>query len=367
MAIPVQDARGVFTRQIVARWNELSELAPKGFLRSFFTKKTTDTKEISIEVMRGTEKIAVDVLRGTDGNRNSFSRSAEKIFVPPFFNEYFDMTELDKYDLLFGMNANDVSVNTVTSVIEAALEKVAILRYKIERAYELYASQVFESGIVLLVSGDNIDFKRKAGSMVVKDAPEYWTVNTVDPREQLKAGANFLRQTGKASDGEYNIILGQSALTALLANPFIVNNLIKDVKLIDLNMPQASASGGILHGKISFGSYIGYLWSYPEYYDDSTGVATPYIDDDYFYMLPVRSGKFVMSFAGVPMVVKDSRNAEFPEFITQVAADYALYNFMDTKKMKHDFGIMSAGLPIPVSIDRIYSSKVTGSGGVIGG
>jgi hypothetical protein len=202
--------------------------------------------------------------------------------------------------------------------------------------------------------------------MIVNTPAEYWKIPTVDPRIQLVAAGNFLRQTGKSNDGEFNVILGQAALTALLANPFIVNNQIKDVKLVDLTMPQAQASGGVLHGKISAGSYVFYLWSYPEYYDNSLGVSTPYIDDDYIYVLPVRSGKFVMSFAGVPMVVRDARNAEFPEFITQVAADYALWNYLDTKKMKHDFGIMSAGLPIPVSVDRIYSSKVTGSE-VVGG
>jgi hypothetical protein len=367
MPIPVQDARGVFTRQIVARWNELSELAPKGFLRSFFTKQTTDTKEISIEVMRGTEKIAVDVMRGADGNRNTFSKSAEKLFVPPFFNEYFDMTSLDKYDLLFGMNATDVSANTVQSVIAAAIEKTAILRYKIERAYELQAAQVFTTGIVTLKNGDNIDFKRKAASMKVYTPGEYWKVPTVSPRIALQAGCDFLRGPGRANVGMFDAILGQRALADLLDNPIISKSeSIKDIKLIDIKSPQANSEGALLHGQISIGSYLVNLWSYPDTYDNESGVATPYIDDNYMIMLPSTSGKFIFSFAGVPMIVRDTRNAEFPEFITQVATDYALYNYLDTRKMTHDFGIMSAGIAIPVSVDRIYSAKVTGTE-VIGG
>lgn len=359
MAIPIQEARGVFTKVLVARWNELMELAPKGFLRSFFTKQTTSAKEISIEVMRGTEKIAVDVLRGTDGNRNTFSKHAEKIFIPPFYNEYFDATELDRYDLLFGANATNPTVGVIDGMISQALEKLNILKYKIERAYELQAAQVFESGIVQLISGDNIDFKRKAGSMVVKDAAEYWQVATVDPRADFITGGNFLRQTGKAGDGEFNVILGSNALTVLLANPFIDNDKIKSISLVDLKMPQVNAMGGIYHGTLSAGPYRIHLWSYNEFYDNSSGVSTAYINTNQFYMVPMNSGKFVMSFAGVPAIIRDVRNAEFPEYITQMEADYYINNYIDPKGKKHVFEILSAGLAIPVSVDRIFSMQVT--------
>lgn len=366
MAIPVQQARGVFTQQLIARWNELRELAPKSFLRSFFTQSTTDSKYVSIEVMRGTEKVAVDVLRGTEGNRNTFSKSAEKIFMPPFYHENLDMTEFDKYDVMFGQDAMSVSVGTVDSLIAQALDKLVVLRYKIERAYELQASQVLTSGIIVLNSGDNIDYKRKAASMVVNTAGEYWKVPTVDPRTQLKAGANFLRHTGKANVGVFDIILGQAALTDFLANPFINNEKIKDIKLIDLQSPQSTSTGAILHGQISAGSYLFNIWTYPENYDTSAGVSTPYINDNYMYMLPSNGTRFNFAFAGVPAIVKDIRNEQFPELITSVAADYVIGNYIDVAKKKHVFEIMSAGLAVPVSVDRIYSAKVTGTE-VVGG
>lgn len=359
--IPIQDARGVFTRTLIERWNELSEIAPKSFLGSFFTKKTSTTKEVSIEVMRGTEKIAVDVVRGSDGNRNSFSRHAEKIFVPPFYNEYFDATELDRYDLLFGQNALSIGGPVVTGMIEQALEKINILKYKIERAYELQRSQVLDAGIVELVSGDNVDFKRKDASMVAKEVADYWNVAEVDPRVDFITGGNFLRQTGKAGDGEFNAIIGSAALAAFLNNPFIVNSLIKDVALIDLKMPQTDAMGGVFHGRISAGPYIINIWSYPEYYDNADGVSTAFIDDNYAIMLPIKSCRLIMSYASVPAIIRDTANAEFPEFIGQVEADYYINNYIDAKGKKHVFEILSAGLAIPVSVDRIYSMKVTGS------
>lgn len=361
MAIPIQEARGLFTKTLVARWNELMEIAPKNYLRSFFTKKTTTAKEISIEVMRGTEKIAVDVLRGTNGNRNTFSKHAEKIFVPPFFNEYFDATELDRYDLLFGQDASNPTIGVIDGMITQALEKLNILKYKIERAYELQCSQVFTTGIVQLTNGDNIDFKRKAGSMVVKDAAGYWSVSTVDPRDDMRSGADFLRKTGKAYDSEFNVILGAKALTDLLANPNVNDDKIKTLALVDLRMPQTDAMGGVYHGTLSAGPYKMHLWSYPDYYDNSEGVSTAYINDYYMIILPKTSGKFVMSYAGVPAIIRDQRNAEFPEYIRQMESDYFINNFIDPYGKKHVFEILSAGLSVPVSVDRIYSSQVTGS------
>ena len=365
--IPIQDARGVFTRELVASWNELLDLAPKNFLGSFFTKKTTAAKEVSIEVRRGTEKIAVDVLRGTNGNRNQFTRHSEKMFVPPFYNEWFDATELDKYDLLFGQNATAANVNTVTSVIESAVEKLMIIRYKIERAYENQIAQLFESGIVQLKSGDNIDFKRKAASMLDNGNGSYFNNQAVNPEDIFMAGGLFLRTIGKATDGVFNVILGERALVAFKRNPKVIQqNYNIYVKLIDLHMPQANAMGAVLHGQYAAGSYLFNIWTYPEYYEDANGVSTPYIDQDQMIMIPANSAKFVMSFAGVPIIIRDSKSDEFPQFVSQIDSDYVINNYIDPPSKKHVFELLSAGLAIPVSVDRIYSQKVS-SGDVIGG
>jgi hypothetical protein len=364
--IPIQDARGVFTNTLIATWNELTELAPKAFLRSFFTKKTTSSKEVSIEVMRGTEKVAVDVLRGTNGNRNTFSRFTEKMFVPPFYNEYFDATNLDRYDVLFGRNATSAPAPVISGMIDQATEKLMILRYKIERAYELQASQVFESGIVQLTSGDNIDYKRKATSMVVNLPAAYWTNSSIDPRNDLLAGANFLRTTGKSRGGIFKVIVGSNALAALLNHAKIAEYNVINISLVDLKSPQVDSEGAIYIMRLSWGGYMFDIWSYPETYETSAGVATPYINADYFYMVPETGAQLIMSFAGVPAIIRDVRNAEFPEFIGQVEADYWINNYIDPMGKKHVFEILSAGLAIPVSVDRIYSAKVTGTE-IVGG
>jgi hypothetical protein len=358
--LSISEARGLFTRELIAVFDESKQLAPKSFLLSFFKKKTTDQKNISIQVRRGQELIAVDVLRGTGGNRNTISKHSEKLLTPPYFKEWFDATELDRYDLLFGEAATSISASTFNGMIENAIEKTMLLKDKINRTYELYASQVFESGIVQLTSGDNIDFKRKATSMVDLTSSGYFNNTDANPMEAFTAAGNFLRQIGKAGDGVFNVIMGSDVLTAFISNPFVTaQNYNLNIKLIELNMPQVGAEGGVYHGQFSAGSYKFNIWSYPEIYD-LAGVATPYIDTDQAYVLPVNSFEGYLSFAGVPAIVKGTNDA-FPEFVSQIATDFYLYNYVDPAKESHVFGVKSAAIPIPVTIDRIYSMKAYGT------
>ena len=353
--IPITEGRSVFTNVILEQWDELKELQSKSFLRSFATKKTSSTLEVSIEVRRGTEKVAVDVLRGTNGNRNAISRSTERIIVPPYFKEYIDITELQHYDRLFGVNATGtISANMVTTLIQGALEQIGIVKKKIERAYELQVAQVLESGIVLLNTSDNIDFKRKAASMYDATAAGYFNNPNVDPETEFIRAAEFLRKTGKSTDGVFNVIMGSNVYPAFKQNPFIKEkNYNTNIKLIELHMPQANAEGGVLMGQYSAGSYLFNIWTYPEFYEDSTGTMVPYIDENQAIFLPVQSLRMVLAHGGVPAVFKSETGQ--PAGIVSMEGDYVVNSFIDEEGMKHVFNLQSAGVVVPVSIDRIYT------------
>ncbi|MGR3177850.1 MAG: major capsid protein [Candidatus Anammoxibacter sp.] len=353
--ITTVDARGLFTKMLIAVYKETTR--PTSFLRSFFRVVENDTKLLSIEVMRGTEKIAVDVLRGTEGNRNDFSRSSEKIFEPPYFREYFDATDLDFYDRLFGAAGGQVDVLTFEGWLVKVAEKLRLLQDKIERAYELQAAQVFSSGIVTLVNGDNIDFKRKAASLLVLGGGDLWSAAASDPISDLKVAAKFLRTAGKSTGGVVNAVFGELALDAFLTNPAVKERAdIRNFKLDDITGPQREATGGVLHGRVTAGSWEVNIWTYPEF-RDLAGVSTPYIDDKEVFVIPLQPN-FVHGFASVPKIFRDSANAEFPEFIQQVRAAFVIGNYVDSRTDKHVFDIKSAGLPIPVAIDQIHTTKV---------
>ena len=358
MDISIVQARGIFTQTLIATYSERPKVF--GFLRSFFPSVETGTKEISIEVQRGTEKIAVDVMRGTEGNRNSFSRSTQKVFEPPYYKEWFDATDLDFYDMLFGqLSSGQVDAKMFSDWVSKVSEKIGFLQDKIERRYEVQCAQVIEDGIVQLDSVTNIDFKRKAASLInVNVAGDYWNVAGSDPIGDLLTGCDFIRQKGKSQGSTLNLVMGSKALLALIGHADIKENAdLKNYGLAVITAPQRNAVGQTLHGTISVGPYMVNLWSYPEFYDNAAGVSTPYLSDNKCTLLPEKP-MFKFAFGSVPMIVRDKSNAEFAGYITQNASAFVIGNYIDDRSEKHIFDIKSAGIAIPVAIDQMYTLEV---------
>jgi hypothetical protein len=344
--IATSDARALFTKMLVAVYKERK--TPTAFLRSFFRVVENSTKELSIEVQRGTEKIAVDVERGTEGNRNNFSKSTEKIFVPPYYREYFDATELDLYDRLFG--STEIDNGVFNQFMESVADKLRSLQEKIERSYELQCSQVLMTGIVTLNAGVNIDFKRKAGSLVALGGTP-WDNDANNPITEMETGANWMRQNGKTEGVIFNVIMGSSALGAFLNNAKVKARAdIRNFTLDVVAAPQRNAVGASYHGRVTIGSYMADIWTYPEFYDTAGGVSTPYIDAKKIVMLP-QVPNFVLGFAAVPQLI-DEKNP------TVKKGAYIIGDYKDERNHKHVFDIRSAGVAIPVAVDQIYTKTV---------
>lgn len=351
--ISLAQARQIFTQELSSYYREIN--VPKSFLRSFFTDKEKSSKLVSIEVRRGTEKVAVDVQRGTEGNRNTFSKSSMKVFEPPYYREYFDMTDLDFYDAMVSNNGT-VSVATFNEWLGEAADNVMELQFKIERAYELQCKQVLETGVVTTKDGDNIDFKRKAASLVANGAGNTWATSTVDPIASLKAGAEFLRTKGKASGGVFNVIMGSTALSNFLNNEIIQKRSdIRHFSLDSVRAPQRNALGAALHGEVSAGAWMIRVWSYPEYYDTSSSDNNPYVDPKKIIMLP-EAPKFDMTFAAVPKLMGD--NSDEGAGLAGQRGAYMISEYLDKRKTAHIIDVKSAGLAIPVAVDQIYTEQV---------
>jgi hypothetical protein len=359
MSLPVNQLRAIFTKAYMEKYKEI--IPAPSFLKSFFNVKTYLTKSVGIEVQRGTERIAVDVQRGVDGNRNKWSLSTEKQFVPPFYNENFDATSLDNYDMMFGMAPN-ATPSVVGYMANDVAERLLQIRAKIERAKEYQCSQVFNTGVVTLKNGDNIDFKRRAESLVDLNAGSgggYWSVAGTDIDLQLSNAGNFIRTFGKNSVKEANIITSGKAYAALKQTDWFKNTTdFRRANLMDLTMPQANANGGVYHGTVSGGAYVYHFWTYDEIYEDSTGTVQRYFPEDKAFVVPVQGTRFELAHAAVPAILKDVTNAEFNEYIGSIAAEYYINNYIDPKAKAHIFEMYSAPLAIPVTVDMIYTMKV---------
>lgn len=358
------DARRLVTKELIDVYRETA--IPTSLLSSFFIPRESNSRVVSVEVERDSENIAVDVIRGTEGNRNTIDRFTERVIEPPYYREYFDVTQLYFYDQLFGRGDMEVDGMTFATWMEEMSRRIMKLQMKIQRSIEKQASEVLQTGIVLLNKGTNIDFKRKATSLVNLQAGNYWDETGVDPIPSIEAGCNFLRQEGKAMGGDFIMILGQKAQRSLLANQAFKE--LADYRrtpLVQLSIPQriSDAIGGAFHGQFSAGSYNIMLWTYPQFYDNAAGASIPYVNDRNMILLPMNP-RFRLSYAAVPRILRDTRNAEFPELMTGTGIGfergrYVIGNYIEERTETHVFDVKSAPICIPTAVDQIYTGIVT--------
>lgn len=352
MNISTTDAIGLYTKKVVEVYQERPKV--NSFLRSFFPTgpgDVTDTLEVSILVERGSEKIAVDVLRGTDGNRNTFTRSTEKIFIPPYYREYFDQTHLQMYERLFALT--EISANAFGRLLNDTADHMMSLQNKIERSIELMIAQIFETGIVQLKDAQNIDYRRKAGSMVnLNGAGGYWSVGATNVFNQLQAAGVWLRKNGKVASQRFTVIMGSEASDALFSNTtFLGRQNLFNMKLDTVNPPQRDAAGGIYLGTLTGGPYLFDLYTFPDYYEDpnNNNVLTEYINPKIAVVIP-NGARFKTVFAAVPQLIGPGGTIQ--------TGQYIFSKYEDEKKKTREFHIESAPLPIPVQIDTIYTMQV---------
>jgi hypothetical protein len=344
--IPASQARALFTQGLVDIYRE--QVKTTNFLRSFFPTEEFGTKYLSVEVERGFEKVAVDILRGTEGNRNVFSKSTEKIWEPPLYKEFFDMTQLDVYDRLF-TSSGDISEADLGALIAESAKRLMALEQKIERAYELQASQVLFDGITTLNAVESIDWKRKAASLSDQSGTT-WATGTNSPFTTLENAAKFIRTNGKSQGDVYNVIMADNVLTAFLGNTIVKDRSdIINFNLGAVNEPQRNSVGAAYHGRVSAGSYLFDIWTYPEEYTAANGTATPYIPTKKLVVLP-QNPRFKMAFAAVPQLIESG--------VQNIRGAYKVAEYIDQRKATHEIEIQSAGLAIPVAVDQMYTAQV---------
>jgi len=347
--ISTTDARGLYTKKLVAVWKD--RVKPSNFLELFFPtapSDVTDSYEISVVAQRVTEKIATDVIRGTDGNRNKFEKSTEKILVTPYYREYFDQTNMQLYDRTF--QASEVTDNQLIRLINDTADHASQLQGKIERRLELQRAQLLDTGILTMTQGAGfINFFRKATSMVDLGAGQYFANNS-NVFTQLAAGGKWLRQNGKMSGNRIIAIFGETAKADFDANTvFTSRQNLFNMALDSIAAPRTNAQGGVYHGLLTAGPYTIEVWTYPEFYDNAGGVSTPYIDPKKVILFPANGIQAKTVYAACPQLLEPGQ--------APIRAKFLLNEFTDEKRKTREFHIESAGMPMLVGEDNIYTIK----------
>lgn len=345
--IQTTDAQGLFTKAVTAAYKE--RISPKGGMRAIFTEKVVPTLEVSIAVQRTKEKIAKEVPRGTDGNRNEFSRTSEKIFLPLYFREWFDLTKLQLYNALFSSQSIDSAI--FAAFVDDVTHHIMICQEKIERSIEKMGADVLTTGKVYDKDGNvYIDYGRKAESFTDAGAGNYFANAGIDPFKQLKDDCDFLRKVGKAEGGVFNAWCGETAINDLIANDvFQKRQNLFHMSLDQVQGPVRDAVGTVFHGIITCGPYKVQLWSYPDYYENAAGSMTSYLDAKKITLTPL-APKFQTVYGAVPQLLEPGQTPQIGKFI--------FGDYVEKRSKSRVMDVESCPLCVPIAVDQMVTRKV---------
>lgn len=350
MPISLVEHTGEFRKALIGRF--IGKQILRLGLQGLFPRQAYDAEMLQIAVRRNKQLVAVDVERCTDPHKNTFSRSTEKLFIPPFYKESFDFCKCDGYKQSYGAGIIP-NASTARAIGRSAMDELEAIRNKVERAMELQRAQVLESGIVVLKNGDSIDYKRKAESLATADIP--WNDTDADPMADIVKGMEFLRSEGQSSATTINAIFGANAFANFLANPKVVETAgFRRIERINVVMPQFdNVSGMAFQGQFAAGDFVINIFTYNETYLDPNDNETKlrYVDTDHVILVP-EDFEGETAFATTPMV---RGNSESGYYVTNVQGEYTVYDIIDQVRAAWEVILQSAPLVIPVTIDRIYT------------
>lgn len=358
--ISPQEHRNALTQKIVGKFEETIPVR-SGFA-GWFPEETTPTYEVDVEVQRDNDLIAQDVVRFTEGNKNKSSKITDHKYIPPYFREEYDFQRDQVYMTTIGMGVGYDSAQINAAIAKNAFKAVNKNRDKVIRAIRKQQADVLQDGIVRLKNGDNIDYRRKATSMVALTGTALWSaVTTAKPLDDIRAGMTFLRNIGNSSGSAVNVIMRGDAFAAMMATDQMTKqgvNVVKQIERINIAMPQfEEATGFALQGQVAAGDFKVNLWTYNEKYTDDNGVSQYYLANANVIMLPDDfMGKTV--FGGLPSMVTNTIAGESVDMPVIVEAKYLLRNYSDKKTMSSTLELTSAPLVIPFTIDKIYTVSV---------
>lgn len=360
MAISIIEHTSVMTSKVVGVFKEDIQVAA-GFSQ-WFPEETTPSFYVDVRVQRGSRKISVDVERFTEGRATKGSKLTESKYLPPYheLEYYFNRDEIYMKALEFNA-LNSPSGNRMIG--QNLLENLVEQKKMILRAIQKQQADVMQTGIITLKNGDNIDYRRKAASMIdVNTAGNpYWNnPTTAKPLDDIAKGGLFLRQVGTSTGNELNLIARSSVIALLMATDQYKS--FADYRRIDrmnIGMPQFTESTGFtFHGQIAAGTdYKVNLWSYDEMYEDENGVDTYYLSDKNAVLLPTNfQGKTV--FGALPGMSDSTIGGAKTKIPAAIETDYLIRPFYDERTISSGVKMSSAPIVIPITIDRIFTMKV---------
>ena len=278
---------------------------PTKFLQGFFTKKpggTYNGKTVEIDIQRFGEDVAVALRSGRGANLNDADVVTTKEFEPPKYGEAFPANVEDLVTRMAGTDPYSAAgIDYGRQLVFKLMRYFMLGMDKIVRGVELQASQILQTGKLVLTDADGtvyqLDFKPKATHFPTVSTK--WDAAGAAPLTDLAAVGDLIR-----ADGQVNpdiLIMGSKALASFLANDGVQKQLDNKRYEIGSIAPQWMVnSGATFYGMVWIGAYQYQIWTYGEGYKAANGTWTPYIDPKNVVMLSSNT-RFDLVSAMVPL------------------------------------------------------------------
>lgn len=354
--ITLASALGQFTQRVISALSERK--APTSFFKSYFPDLVSGARQVSWEIKRRGRPVAVDIAPHEHGTTTKSTKSTQKVYIPPYYDLNTNVDALDSFERVFGGNSQ-VDVPEYSKLIEQTAEDMQDNIDRIERAEELQCAQALLDGIIVLNNGDNIDFKRKAASLVAYNAAHGWDVDTVNPGDILVQGAEFMVTEGNANAGGIiDVICGSEAINALRDNPLFQKDAdVRNFHFADMQTGAMTRNGATPQGSWSRGNYRFNFWGYEGYYDVEGGSSNlKYMQTKRIIMLP-QNVDFKMFYGGT----KAWRGTGMNRFPTVIKGKRNFYQVDDELNVSKLMGVRSAPVALIRTVDNVFTAQVVSS------
>lgn len=263
-----------------------------------------NSQEVEIDIVRSDEDISIAIQDLSTGARlNDADIFTNKSFKPPLHRE----AGVINADDLLKRNPGQDPFESVDFQANATARGVRLgqkLSPKIQRAIELQASQVLQTGTVTLTDENGvamytIDYKPKATHFPT--VSNNWGTAGETPFADIDSLAEVIRNDGLGDPDM--LIMGSGAYENFIKNDEVLARLDnRRIEGSEIKAMERVGNGGTFRGTVEIGNYKYEIWTYGgRYKDPQTGNKIQFVATDKVIVRDSQ-GRMDAAFGGIPRI-----------------------------------------------------------------
>jgi hypothetical protein len=349
--------------KVLALFNSQPDINKMGFLSSFFKvtpDSFTDAEYADLDEIYEGEEIAPVV---TDLSTGAVTLVEEKFVNMQIPFPVYSMKSPAQIAALMNRQPGESAyvtqkVNWLARLAVILVRKFSRMTKMIRRSMEYQAAQVLQTGDILLTDEKGTQTFKLGLITKISHFPTVttsWNANGADPLGDIDTLSDVIRDDG-LTDVE-NLIFGKTSWIDFIKNPWVQENMKKDVLAMGALAPQLKDKGGKYMGFIDYGSYRYNLWTYNARYNPfKTKTVSKFIDDNKVIFLPdVMDFDARRLFGGIPTVRADTTFDQlFGADKVNIGNEYDIRPrvFWSDDNESYIAEIKSRPLMLPISVNR---------------